>query len=124
MLSHQTLRAEFDALAQEFNQLKESFTAATVAAAVSPGQTPYAPLSSAPAPLDMPHMSNQLTVHTTDSLPRLILTSEQSIRNPVSVMNTYKNLRLFILKQMKKTFLLQQLRISEDKYIELENDIQ
>ena len=85
MLSHETLRAEFDALAQELNQLKESIAAATAAATVSPGHTPYAPLSSAPAPLGMPHMSNQLTVHTTDSLPRLTLTGEQSIKNPAHI---------------------------------------
>ena len=84
MLSHQTLRAEFDALVQEFNQLKESIAAATAAATVSLGHTPYAPLSSAPVPLGMPHMSNQLTVHTTNSIPCLTLTGEQSIKNPVN----------------------------------------
>ena len=87
MLSHGTLRAEFDALAHEFHLLKESFTAAaaTAAAAVSSGHTPSAPLSPAPAPLDTPHMSNQLTVYTTDSLPRLTLTGDQSIRDPVNI---------------------------------------
>ena len=92
MLRQGELQTAFELLTRKFHELRESLTATAATAAATTTNTvssrhfssPPANLSPTPAPLDT-HMSNQLTVHTTDSLPRLTLRGDQSIKNPVNI---------------------------------------